>query len=130
MSLGFKIALGLIGAVVVTAIIVLPITYEKDGKGYVRVKTQTELYAIVCASQAYFAEYGSWPTSLTNMMSGGNARNLIFIEPDSLGNFDGWRRPLLYRPHDAKLGYGSVLSLGRDGKPGGTRDDADIEVRF
>lgn len=130
MSRGFKIVLGLIGAVVLATIFVLPITYEKDGKGDVRAKTQTELYAIVCASQAYFAEYSSWPASLTNMMSTGNPRKISFIEPDPSVELDGWRRPVLYRPHDAKLGYGSVLSLGQDGKPGGTGNDADVEIRF
>ena len=31
---------------------------------------------------------------------------------------------------DKSLGYGEVISYGRDGVPGGTSDSSDIKVRF
>lgn len=41
---------------------------------------------------------------------------------------DGWYRPLQYRvtPDDVI----TITSLGRDGKPGGTGEDADISVSY
>jgi hypothetical protein len=37
---------------------------------------------------------------------------------------------LIYQPFDPAKGYGSVISYGSDGKPGGSGEAADIEVRF
>ena len=129
MSRGFKITLGIIVVVVFAVILVPPVVHLKDG-GNSRSRTEVELHTIANASQQYFQEYGRWPTSLTNMIGTGNPRKLVFLESDPTLGMDGWKHPMLYRPYDPKLGYGSVLSLGRDGKPGGTGDDADLEVRF
>jgi hypothetical protein len=41
---------------------------------------------------------------------------------------DGWHRPLLYRV--APDGVITITSFGRDGKPGGTGEDADIAVSY
>jgi len=41
---------------------------------------------------------------------------------------DGWHRPLLYRV--APDGVITIMSFGRDGKPGGTGEDADISVSY
>jgi general secretion pathway protein G len=38
---------------------------------------------------------------------------------------DPWGRPFVYRLADSADGF-EILSLGRDGKPGGTGEDADI----
>ncbi len=41
---------------------------------------------------------------------------------------DGWHRPLLY--HVAPDGVITITSFGRDGKPGGTGEDADISESY
>lgn len=41
---------------------------------------------------------------------------------------DGWHRPLHYRL--ASDGVITLTSLGKDGKPGGTGEDADISVSY
>ena len=42
---------------------------------------------------------------------------------------DPWGRPYIYRfPGERNVGSYDLSSLGRDGRPGGTREDADIGV--
>ena len=128
MSPGFKIALGAIGLVVLAAIFVPPFINVRDGKGYPRAKTRSDLRCIVSASQAYYEEYGRWPSALADLTN--NPRKILFLEPGPDAILDGWRRPMLYQPFDKRLGYGSVLSLGKDGRHGGTGADEDLEIRF
>jgi len=73
------------------------------------------------ASEFYHDEHKTWPQSLADLT------NLIYCER---GLVDGWGHPLIYQPFDPAKGYGAVISYGRDGKPGGTGEDADLEVRF
>lgn len=40
---------------------------------------------------------------------------------------DGWGRPIQYTAKDMTV---TLLSLGKDGQPGGTGEDADIQVTF
>ncbi len=42
---------------------------------------------------------------------------------------DPWRRPYIYRSPGADGGDFDLLSLGRDGQPGGTADSADVSYR-
>jgi hypothetical protein len=79
------------------------------------------------ASKHYHNQYNAWPKSLTDLTN--NPRNLVFFYCEG-GMVDGWRRPLLYQPFDPAKGYGAVISYGRDGRPGGSGEDADLEVRF
>ncbi|MCX7005757.1 MAG: type II secretion system protein GspG [Kiritimatiellaeota bacterium] len=80
------------------------------------------------ASRIYHVEYGQWPVSLAGLTN--NPRAIPFIKFDDLGITDYWSHPLIYQPFDAAKGYGAVISYGRDGQPGGTGEDADLEVRF
>jgi len=41
---------------------------------------------------------------------------------------DGWHRPLLYRIEEEN--FITLFSLGKDGKPGGTGEDADIQRTY
>lgn len=76
----------------------------------------------------YQAEYKSWPSSLVDLTN--NSKNLNFVIFSDQGAVDGWGHALIFQPFDAAKGYGVVISYGRDGKPGGTGADADLEVRF
>lgn len=64
-----------------------------------------------------------WPTNLNQ---------LIVARPDLGPNMeDGYGRPVVFLPFKDSIGYGAIVSYGRDGKPGGgNRFDRDIEIRF
>src|SRR5262245_39730505 len=77
------------------------------------------------AIRAFNTAAGRWPTSLGELET--NSMKTIFV---SGGSKDAWGGTLVYVPFDAATGFGRVVSFGRDGKPGGTGPDADIERRF
>jgi hypothetical protein len=92
--------------------------------------TSLHMDEIGAASEWYNRTYGMWPTGLIQLSAQHNDQHIDFLVPDHNATNDGWGRPILYRPFDPALGYGTTLSLGRDGKPGGTGKNADIEQRF
>jgi hypothetical protein len=93
------------------------------------------LTEIADASREYFQVYGKWPSSLREAQPD-RARKREDMRADLLrrttieSTNDVWGRPIIYKPFDASLGYGSVLSYGLDGVPGGSGFDLDLEVRF
>jgi len=68
------------------------------------------------------ARVGRWPTSLREVET--NSSNVVFDHNDP------WSRPYILIPYNSATGFGRILTYGRDGKPGGTGVDADIERRF
>jgi hypothetical protein len=93
------------------------------------VKTQVILSSLVTASKAYHVEYQQWPKSLDDLTD--NPKKMLFIDwTRGEENKDGWQHPIIYVPYNESVGYGSVISYGRDGKLGGKGADEDIEVRF
>lgn len=93
-------------------------------------QTQAKLGQIAVASQAYFKTYGSWPTGISNLFRSGNKEHVEFVADSPSAPNDAWHHPIQYQPFDATLGYGRVVSSGRDGKIGGSHADSDIEIRF
>lgn len=89
--------------------------------------TNMRLCTYQMATTNFFAVAGRWPTSATELVS--NSMGLVFIYPSPPAR-DGWGRQIVYEPYSSNAGYGKVVSYGRDGRPGGTGADADIEVRF
>ena len=87
--------------------------------------SKARMGAFAMASANYFNFYMNWPRSLDDLFSNTN----VFVAPD-MPRTDVWGRAIQYQPFDPKLGFGVVRSLGRDGMPGGTNADADIEVYF
>jgi type II secretory pathway pseudopilin PulG len=92
-------------------------------------KTRLDLSCLQMASRNYFQVYAVWPNSIRDLESDANPRKILFVAP-APATKDAWGRPLVYVPFYASLGYGRVLSYGRDGKPGGGGPDRDIEFRF
>jgi hypothetical protein len=68
----------------------------------------------------YRSAYGRWP---------GSVSNAVEFDHD-LGVSDEWGNQIGLIPYNEKLGYGQLISYGRDGKPGGTGLDRDWIVRF
>lgn len=97
--------------------------------------TYVALNGVVLACSNYFQIYGEWPTSIQDFEidSHRNPKHDVFLtyaRTSLLARSDGWLHPLVFKQYDPSLGYGSVISYGRDGRIGGTGLDADIEVRF
>ena len=100
----------------------------RTSRATVRVARATaQLATYQTAITIFKAKVGRWPTSLGELRS--NAINTVFINgpPD---DGDPWSRLYIFVPYNSATGYGRILTLGRDGKPGGTGADADIERRF
>jgi hypothetical protein len=116
-----------VGAMVLSAIVFRP-TSGPDPDPAIR--TKMHLSQVAAASEAYHNEYGLWPTGLTDFSPQSNSNHIAFLPSGPWTTDDAWGHPLAYRPFDPALGYGAVLSFGRDGKPGGVGKDADIEERF
>jgi hypothetical protein len=85
--------------------------------------TYMRLMDIAEECDKYHAQFGKWPNSLAELQAG---------HPELLDPLDkdAWGRELVIIPYKGVLDYGEVISYGRDGKPGGTGDDKDLEVRF
>jgi hypothetical protein len=86
----------------------------------------------------YKAQYGVWPNSLEQLRAfrpefndwakdawGQNDSKMWGQNDESI-----WGRDFVLVPYDNSLGYGELVSYGRDGKPGGTGLDRDLIVRF
>jgi hypothetical protein len=71
----------------------------------------------------YQAKYGNFPASLAEL----HTLREDLSEPWTQ---DAWERHLIISPYNKSLGYGRIISYGRDGKPGGNDNDKDLEVRF
>ena len=124
--LGF--GLFLLFCCVVVAALFFPAMNHPPGKAPLA-KTQVVLWSLVTAARSYYIEYQQWPKSLSDLAD--NPKKMRFIEwASGEENRDGWGHPIIYMSFDASVGYGSVISYGRDGKPGGRGADEDIEVRF
>jgi hypothetical protein len=81
------------------------------------------LLKIANACDDYKTFNGRWPKSLSELQTG----------PPSCASAswtDGWGRTVIFVPYSHALGYGKVISYGRDGKPGGIGLDGDIEIRY
>jgi general secretion pathway protein G len=80
--------------------------------------TRVVLKEVRSALDLYLVQNGAYPSTengLTILVKDG----LLAREPG-----DAWGRPLVYeRPHPSTC---RLLSYGRDGKPGGTGEDADL----
>jgi hypothetical protein len=92
-----------------------------------RMRTQLLLSSISTASSAFQAHMSRWPTSASELVS--NSVAIVFIVPSPPWR-DVWDHSIAYEPFTTNSGFGRAVSYGRDGKPGGLGQDADIEVKF
>lgn len=80
------------------------------------------LWKLDVALQAYQETHHALPTSLHDLRSVEDAVHYLPFDEDGVLR-DGWDRPLVYSADGAK---GTVISYGRDGKPGGIGLDCDL----
>lgn len=85
--------------------------------------TNIRLGSVASASVKFQLTYGSWPTGFAQFYPDNNHLHIAFLHRSSWATNDAWGHALLYRPFDSTVGYGSVVSVGRDGR-------RDLEERF
>jgi len=91
--------------------------------------TYTRLIGVAQACDKYKEQYGVWPNSLAQLRV--FRPEMSDWAKDSWGQGDNvWGRDVVLVPYDKSLGYGEVISYGRDGKPGGSGADQDMIIRF
>ena len=88
-----------------------------------KIETKIRLRMIADASQSFQLDYDFWPTGFAQFYPDQNSHHIAFLPSGSSTTNDAWGHLLIYKPFDASLGYGSVISLGSDGR-------SDIEERF
>ena len=88
-----------------------------------RISPESETYTSVTlirnAINEFVAAYGRAPVDL---------QELARFNPSVTTWKDGWRNPLIYRVDNS--GVASLSSLGRDNRPGGAGQDADLLWSF
>ena len=98
---------------------VAPRYFSQVGKSEIQV-ARAQIDALEKAVDQYRLDNRRYPT---------NEEGLAAVQPylkKTLPN-DPWGRPYLYRTPGEKSDY-EVVSYGRDGKPGGSGEDADLGV--
>ena len=128
MTTSNKISLFIGGFAIVAALVAgfllwawhLTQTDIEQAKPYV---TYSKLLYAAEVCERYKAQYGVWPTNFVQLSEG----RPEFGDPLDK---DAWGRQFMFIPFSPVREYGSLLSLGRDGKPGGIGPDRDLEIRF
>jgi hypothetical protein len=80
------------------------------------------LYLASHGCSEFKEHHGAWPSSLPELCA--SRGDLVEAAKDT------WGHDVVYIPHNDALGYGEIISYGRDGKPGGTGADSDLVIRF
>jgi general secretion pathway protein G len=107
---------------------VAPRYFAQEGKSKIQV-TRAQVDAFEKALDTYRLDTGHYPTSEQGLAALNTRPN---EEPKWAGPYlrkavpnDPWDRPYVYRQPGERGEY-DLLSLGKDGQPGGTGEDADI----
>lgn len=91
--------------------------------------TYTRLMYAASKCDLYKEQKGVWPDSLAQLRSFRPEFN--DWAKDAWGQSDNiWGRDFILIPYKESIGYGELVSYGRDGKPGGSGLDRDLIVRF
>lgn len=85
-----------------------------------------DVATIASAVETYTIEHGRAPATLEALVTP-DERGHTYLKNRTTVPPDPWGAVYGYEPPHSERGY-RVFSLGRDGKPGGEGDDADIEI--
>ncbi len=96
---------------------------QKLYSGWGPSNTFSRMMTVASACDEYNMQAGQWPSSLSEL-------HYYSLPFPSQWCTDAWTHPIILVPYTNSLGYGKILSYGRDGKVGGAGEDRDIEVRF
>jgi hypothetical protein len=115
------------GAVVLTVLFLLIAAAVLLVLNPYRVARTQAILAMYSMASSNYSAFGHWPKAVEEINT--NAARMNWVV-QGLPSTDGWGRPIVYEAFDAAKGFGRAISYGRDGKPGGTGVDADLESRF
>jgi hypothetical protein len=116
------ITCAIIAGLLVGAFCYMHLMYVKELEEIKPYVTYTRLVYLASGCDKFKNERGAWPSSLAELQA--------FRADFNEFSQDMWGRALVLVPYNPSMGYGQVISYGRDGKQGGTGADADLEVRF
>ena len=105
-ALAFLILAGVVISSLITVVTPVEMTHTAIGESFVRM-------------QMFLTEHHRFPSALGELPKREGYANRLT---------DGWRRPLIYQVEEDN--FVTLLSLGRDGQPGGTGEDADIQTTY
>jgi hypothetical protein len=117
LKINWKLVLLLSSAVVALIFLVLKTWDTVDDSESLLSETMGRAERIAFASEEYFAAYGRWPSNFGTLVSDKRWPRLA--------TNDAWGYRFHYVPHDLARGFGAVISLGSDNKPGGVGTNAD-----
>jgi hypothetical protein len=98
----------------------------EDQKMRERIKpwvTHGRLIFVASWCDTFREQRGVWPKSIQELRD-----FTAYLRGSSIQ--DAWGRAFILTPYNDSLGYGNLISYGRDGKPGGIGQDRDMEIRF
>lgn len=91
-------------------------------------RARTDIAAILAALDEYaILNAQKYPGSLLPLFTPDENGNAYLETTSHKVPVDPWQRPYLYDPPGPARANPRVWSLGRDGKPGGIGDDADVD---
>ena len=110
------IILCIVASLIVGLFIFVQIAEERDLQESKPFITYTRLVAVASDCDEYKAKYGFWPSSLQQLIA--FKPELVDWAKDAFGRGDDkWGRYVVLVPYNDSLGYGKIISYGRDGKP-------------
>jgi Type II secretion system (T2SS), protein G len=115
--------ISILGVVIVIALMNFRFQVYSEEQQFKAGITYKILLFVADGCDQYKLQNGKWPDSLEKL----RGFRAGFNNSDTQ---DGWGRDLTIVPFNSSLGYGEVVSYGRDGKPGGTGLNKDLSVRF
>lgn len=108
----------LLGSAIIALMLLVSKTKDRvDDSDSLNSETMACAEQIAFASEEYFAAYGKWPSNLGTLVTAGRWARLA--------TNDAWGYCFRYVPHDSVRGFGVVITLGSDNKPGGLGTNAD-----
>jgi hypothetical protein len=86
-------------------------------------QTYGDLLYVASRCDVYRQQSGKWPDSRAQ---------LLVSRPELAAPWDkdAWGHDWVLVPYSESVGYGEIISYGRDGKPGGTGLDRDLVARY
>lgn len=105
---------------------VLFVEFYKLNNSSKSLKASAEVKMYSESVEAFYKYYGKWPTNLIELIE--NKDGIIYISDKQFG-IDPWGKSYIFTPYDDELKFGSVISYGADGQPGGKGWDLDLESK-
>jgi hypothetical protein len=118
-----KWVLFILGGVIIIALASFRYSVYSEEQQFKQGITYEGLLFVAGGCDGYKNHYGEWPHSLEQL----HTFNTDFNNPWTQ---DAWGRDFIIVPFNSSLGYGDVVSYGRDGRQGGVGLDKDLSVRF